>query len=178
MRQIKSGEVATGRMAAHRVAELEKIGMVWDVYDDAWERGYAKAETYYKAHGDLNVPARMTMEDGYPLGRWLGNQRQARDGKFQNRPLSEEQIRQLNAIGMIWGKSRDERWNDFYSAAQAYYLKNGNLEMPAQYKTQDGSCLGMWVYDQKRNWKSGKLCSPERYKRLAAIGMFESRRGS
>ena len=178
MRQQKNGTIDIGRLTKQRTAELERIGMVWDIYDDAWVKGYARAKVYFEKHGDLNVPVRYRMEDGYALGRWIAKQRNARDGKFQNRPLSEEQIRQLNAIGMIWGKSRDERWNDFYSAAQAYYLKNGNLEMPAQYKTQDGSCLGMWVYDQKRNWKSGKLCSPERYKRLAAIGMFESRRGS
>lgn len=36
-----------------------------------------------------------------------------------------------------------------------------------------GSCLGMWVYDQKRNWKNGKLYNPERYEWLAEIGMFE-----
>ena len=178
MRQQKNGTTDIGRLTEQRIAELERIGMVWDIYNDAWVKGYARAKAYFEEHGNLNVPVRYRMEDGYALGRWVAKQRNARDGKFQNRPLSEEQIRQLNAIGMIWGKSRDERWNDFYSAAQAYYLKNGNLEMPAQYKTQDGSCLGMWVYDQKRNWKSGKLCSPERYKRLAAIGMFESRRGS
>ena len=178
MRQQKNDTIDIGRLTEQRVAELDKIGMAWDVHDDSWAQGYARAKAYFEERGDLNVPVRYRMEDGYALGRWIAKQRNARDGKFQNRPLSEEQIRQLNAIGMIWGKSRDERWNDFYSAAQAYYLKNGNLEMPAQYKTQDGSCLGMWVYDQKRNWKSGKLCSPERYNRLAAIGMFESRSGS
>ena len=80
----------------------------------------------------------------------------------------------LDAIGMIWGRSREERWNEFYSAAQAYYLKNGNLKMSPQYKTQDGACLGMWVYDQRRNWKSGKLSDLERCEKLAKIGMFES----
>lgn len=175
---MKSGEVAAGRMAEHRVAELEKIGMVWDVYDDAWERGYAQAKTYFEAHGDLNVPARMTTEDGYPLGRWLGNQRQAREGKFQHRQLTQEQIRRLDAIGMNWGRSREERWNAFYSAARSYYCKNGNLDVSPKYKTPDGACLGMWVYDQRRNWRNGKLSDPERYNRLAAIGMFESRSGS
>ena len=178
MRQQKNGTTDIGRLTEQRIAELERIGMVWDIYNDAWVKGYARAKAYFEEHGNLNVPVRYRMEDGYALGRWVAKQRNARDGKFQNRPLTEEQIRQLDAIGMVWGKSRDERWNDFYSEAQAYYLKNGNLEMPAQYKTQDGSCLGMWVYDQKRNWKSGKLGNPERYERLAAIGMFESRSGS
>lgn len=173
MRQMKSGEIVTGRMAARRVAELEKIGMVWDVRDDAWERGYAKAKTYFEAHGNLNVPARMRTEDGYALGRWLGNQRQAREGKFQHRQLTQEQIRRLDAIGMNWGRSREERWNAFYSAARSYYRKYGNLEVHPQYKTPDGACLGMWVYDQRRNWRSGKLSDPERCARLAEIGMFE-----
>lgn len=178
MRQQKNGTVGSDRLTAERTAALESIGMVWDVYGDGWAKGYARAKEYYEKHGDLNVPVRFKADDGYALGRWIADQRKARSGKFQNRPLSEEQIRQLDAIGMVWGRSRDERWDEFYSAACEYYMKNGSLEMPTQYKTQEGSCLGMWVYDQKRNWKSGKLCNPERYERLAAIGMFESRSGS
>ena len=174
MRQQKNGTNDTGRLTERRIAALEKIGMVWDVHDKSWFRGYAKAKAYFKEHGDLNVPARLKTEDGYALGRWIVNQRKARSGKFQNRPLSEEQVRLLDAIGMVWGRDREERWDNFYSAAREYYVKNGNLEIPAQYKTRDGSCLGMWVYDQKRNWKNGKLCNPERYAKLAKIGLFES----
>ena len=94
--------------------------MAWDVHDDSWAQGYARAKAYFEERGDLNVPVRYRMEDGYALGRWVAKQRNSRDGKFQNRPLTEEQIRQLDAIGMDWGKSRDERWNDFYSEAQAW----------------------------------------------------------
>ena len=173
MRQQKNGTVTTGCLTTHRIMALEKIGMVWGVYDDAWARGYARAREYFEAHGNLNIPVRMKTEDGYALGRWLGNQRMARSGKFKHRTLTQEQIHMLDAIGMIWGRSREERWNEFYSAAQAYYQKNGNLEMSPQYKTHDGACLGMWVYDQRRNWKNGKLNDPEHFKRLAEIGMFE-----
>lgn len=173
MRQLKNGTANTGRLTARRVAALEKIGMVWGIYDDAWARGYAKAKAYFETHGNLNVPVRLKTEDGYALGTWIGNQRNARSGKIKDRVITQEQIHLLDAIGMVWGRSREERWNEFYSAAQAYYLKNGNLEISPQYKTQDGTCLGMWVYDQKRNWKNGKLNDPERYERLARIGMFE-----
>lgn len=95
-------------------------------------------------------------------------------GKVDPKKLTEEQIRQLESIGMVWKRSRDERWNDFYSAACEYYNKNGNLEVPPQYKTPDGFCLGMWIYDQKRNFKKGKLLNQERYARLVKIGMFET----
>lgn len=173
MRQQKNGTIQVTKLTEHRIAELEALGMVWDVYDENWTRGYAEAKAYFEKHGHLNVPVKFRTKDGYALGNWINSQRQAKSGKFQHRKLTAEQIRQLEAIGMVWRRSRDERWNDFYSAAQAYYRKNGSLEMPVQYKTQDGSCLGMWVYDQKRNWKSGKMDNPERYARLAEIGMFE-----
>lgn len=174
VRQQKNGMAGSDRLTAERAAALERIGMVWNVYDDGWAKGYARAKEYYEKHGDLNVPVRFKADDGYALGRWIADQRKARSGKFQNRPLSEEQIRQLDAIVMIWGRSRDERWDSFYCAAREYYAENGNLEMPAQYKTQDGCCLGMWEYDQKRNWRGGKLCNPECYAKLAKIGLFES----
>lgn len=174
MRQQKNGTADAAGLTKQRVAQLEKLGMVWDVHDEGWARGYAQAKAYFEKHGDLNVPSRFKTEDGYALGRWIGSQRKARSGKFAHRRLTKEQIRQLDAIGMVWGRSREERWNDFYTAACEYYMKNGNLEMPAQYKTQDGTCLGMWVYDQRRNWKNGKIGNPERYERLEKIGMFES----
>lgn len=174
MRQLKNGTANTGRLTAQRIEKLEKIGMMWGIYDDSWIKGYTRAKKYFEEHGNLNVPVRMKTEDGYALGVWISNQRRARNGKNKDRALKQEQIYMLDAIGMIWGRSREERWNEFYSAAQAYYLKNGNLKMSPQYKTQDGACLGMWVYDQRRNWKSGKLSDLERCEKLAKIGMFES----
>lgn len=128
---------------------------------------------YFEEHGDLNVPVRYKTETGFALGNWISNQREAKEGESRLKKLTEEQIKQLESIGMIWKRSRDERWNDFYSAACEYYQKNGNLEVSPQYKTPDGSCLGMWVYDQKRNFKKGKLRNQERYARLMKIGMFE-----
>ena len=174
MRAQKSGGMALTNLTKKRVRELEKIGMVWNVCDEGWMNGYRQAKAYFEEHGDLNVPVRYKTETGFALGNWLSNQREAKEGESRSKKLTEEQIRQLESIGMVWKRSRDERWNDFYSAACEYYNKNGNLEVPPQYKTPDGFCLGMWIYDQKRNFKKGKLLNQERYARLVKIGMFET----
>ena len=174
MRAQKSGGMALTNLTEKRVRELEKIGMVWNVCDEGWMNGYRQAKAYFEEHGDLNVPVRYKTETGFALGNWISNQREAKEGESRSKKLTEEQIRQLESIGMVWKRSRDERWNDFYSAACEYYNKNGNLEVPPQYKTPDGFCLGMWIYDQKRNFKKGKLLNQERYARLVKIGMFET----
>lgn len=151
-----------------------KLLLSIDMLNEGWMNGYRQAKAYFEEHGDLNVPVRYKTETGFALGNWLSNQREAKEGESRSKKLTEEQIRQLESIGMVWKRSRDERWNDFYSAACEYYNKNGNLEVPPQYKTPDGFCLGMWIYDQKRNFKKGKLLNQERYTRLVKIGMFET----
>lgn len=148
---------------------------------EAVVRGILPAPTYvttiYQIQRELEGLQKRIEAVG-PAALRRDSQRQAREGKFQYRQLTQEQIRRLDAIGMNWGRSREERWNAFYSAARSYYSKNGNLDVSPKYKTPDGACLSMWVYDQRRNWRDGKLSDPERYNRLAAIGMFESRSGS
>lgn len=151
-----------------------KLLLSIDMLNEGWMNGYRQAKAYFEEHGDLNVPVRYKTETGFALSNWLSSQREAKEGESRSKKLTEEQIRQLESIGMVWKRSRDERWNDFYSAACEYYNKNGNLEVPPQYKTPDGFCLGMWIDDQKRNFKKGKLLNQKRYARLVKIGMFET----
>ena len=41
-------------LTPEHIADLDKIGMVWDVYDFVFERNYHAAVEYYREHGDLN----------------------------------------------------------------------------------------------------------------------------
>lgn len=81
-----------------RVILLTEMGMIWDVGEYRWRESYRAAEQYYRMHGDLLVSKRYTTPDGMKLGNWLAYQRK----KYADGELSENQINQLNAIGMIW----------------------------------------------------------------------------
>ena len=81
-----------------RVAQLNQMGMIWDVNEHRWHQNYAAAEVYYREHGNLQPSKRYVSPDGCNLGTWLTYQRR----KFAAGELTEDRIKMLNAIGMEW----------------------------------------------------------------------------
>ena len=45
-----------GRLKEERIAQLDEIGMVWNIFDAKWEKAYALAAAYYEENGNLNIP--------------------------------------------------------------------------------------------------------------------------
>lgn len=153
-----------GGLTPEQRARLERIGMVWKPRHDAqWERCYREAERYARTHGDLNVPAAWE-SGGVRLGRWLYTQRKA---KHEGR-LSKERCDRLSALGMIW--KRAEGWEAQYERAQAYYRAHGDLEMTADYRTEDGAWLGRWIYQQRKAYAANELTAGQ-IGHLEQIGM-------
>ena len=72
---------------------------------------------------------------------------------------------------MIWDRNK-QKWEEYFSAAKAYYKEHGNLEVPAKYVTADGIPLGRWLSNQTNSHSM----TDEQLKRLQSIGyMSESR---
>ncbi|MFF5945769.1 Helicase associated domain protein, partial [Streptomyces althioticus] len=67
---------ARGDMDEDRVAQLEKLGMVWSHFDVAWEEGLAAARGWAAEAGHLLAPLDATFQ-GYRVGVWLKNARAA-----------------------------------------------------------------------------------------------------
>lgn len=145
-----------------------------DTLTASWDVMYSHARAYFEEYGNLNVSARYVTAGGYSLGRWIVNQRGIRNGTV-NGKLSGEQIKKLDAIGMVWDMSNDISWNRNFGEAKRYYEVNGNLNIPSKYVTESGVALGSWL-SQLRVWeKSGvhrKYLTEERIKSLNSIGMI------
>ena len=155
----------TGKLTKDRIELLEKIGIVWSVYETQWVEYYRLAKSYYDENGNLLVPLLYTTNDGVRLGSWIGTQRkQHKEGE-----LSDEKIELLERIGMVWSVY-DAQWNECYNLSVDYYNNNGDLLVPLRYKTNGGVKLGSWISGQRRAYKAGKL-SKERIKLLEKIGM-------
>ncbi|WP_439673246.1 helicase associated domain-containing protein [Cupriavidus necator] len=92
----------SGTLSAFRVVALEAMGIVWDVRESAWKKGYLAAVEWRRTYGDCNAPttARWPEEckDGFPLGQWLVTQRFFR----KNGRLSVERISLLDRLDMNW----------------------------------------------------------------------------
>lgn len=81
-----------------QISRLESIGMVWNRNESGWDAAYAVAFAYSREHGTLRVPTQYRTPDGFGLGEWLRGQRRSRHKGV----LSDDRIRKLNDIGMIW----------------------------------------------------------------------------
>ncbi|MCC8103562.1 MAG: Helicase associated domain protein [Clostridiales bacterium] len=162
-------------LTRERVKMLDDIGMIWGKTDYFWERNYKAAVAYYREHGNLDVPARYVNEDGIKLGSWLCRLRKEHKKCSENtsgkeNTLTREQIRRLDAIGMVWSKVNETKWDKGYRAAKEYADAHGDLLVPARYVTEDGFSLGNWICNQRQAYQTQKI-SAARIEKLNAIGM-------
>ena len=157
-----------GKLSDKQILMLETIGMVWDKYDDYWNKMFLLAQEYYNVNNNLRISQHYVAK-GENLGQWISDLRR----KYKNGKLSSERIALLESIGMIWDATIDYdlQWDKNFEAAQKYYKKNGDLKVPFDYVTSDGINLGTWVLNNRKNYKNGKISS-KRIILLESIGMI------
>ena len=165
-RRVRAGQIP-GNLTEQQIARLDSIGMEWGNRNDAaWERGLEEARKFREQFGNLQVPAKYKTKDGYPLGKWINNARKRRnDGK-----LTEERIRQLDQMGMIWSVF-DAKWEQGYALAMNYAAKHGDLNVPVNYTTEEGEKLGAWILNQRTAYVK-EMLSQDQIGRLEKIGIY------
>ncbi|MCD7833067.1 MAG: Helicase associated domain protein, partial [Lachnospiraceae bacterium] len=174
IRTYEKAGVRQKYLTLERKKKLDDLGMIWAKNDFFWERNYAAACQYYREHGNLDVPGTYVDADGIRLGSWLHRLRKERKKYSEapsekENPLTEDQIRRLDTIGMVWEKINDTKWEKGYQAAKDYAARHGDLLVPANYVTEDGFQLGTWIKNQRTRYQNKKL-SDSRKERLDAIG--------
>ena len=76
-RRVRAGAVP-GNLSREQIRKLDEIGMEWgNRIGKAWERGYRELVKYQEENGHVDVPGRYVTEEGYPLGKFVANQRTA-----------------------------------------------------------------------------------------------------
>ena len=165
-RRVRAGQIP-GNLTEQQIARLDSIGMEWGNRNDAaWERGLEEARKFREQFGNLQVPAKYKTKDDYPLGKWINNARKRRnDGK-----LTEERIRQLDQMGMIWSVF-DAKWEQGYALAMNYAARHGDLNVPVNYTTEEGEKLGAWILNQRTAYAK-EMLSQDQIGRLEKIGIY------
>ncbi|MER6109283.1 DEAD/DEAH box helicase [Streptomyces hirsutus] len=153
-----------GWLAADRVTALEKADIVWDPSEARWTATYQLAVDWHAEHGHLDIPHSRAGGVRDPLGQWIVRQRQYRRAGA----LSEERIRRLDAIGMIWER-RDSAWQEKLDALAAYQRQHGDTLVPQRYE-HEGIRLGAWVSQMRAKYATGKLPA-QRVSDLEQAGM-------
>jgi len=152
-----------------RFARLGRLGMVWDTHDALFDEGLREARAYYSAHGDLNVPAQYVSTSGYNLGAWIIRMRRRYTGVGNGLPLTEEQIKSLERIGMEWRDKYESKWDENFDIAQRYFDQHGDMRVPKGFE-MGGLRLDKWVQRQRRANREQKL-RPGQREKLQKLGI-------
>lgn len=144
-----------------RIKKLESIGIHWESQDERfWNEKYDLCKKYFDEHKTLDG----IRDHDKNISDWLIRQRK----KYRDGELSVDRIKKLDTIGMVW--EFDDSWEQYFEAAKTYFEKNGDLDIPAKYVTDDGLNLGNW-YRYVRKAYHSKTLSDDRIKRLEKIGI-------
>ncbi|MCI9229133.1 MAG: DEAD/DEAH box helicase family protein [Dorea sp.] len=147
-RRVRAGE-KYGVLGEDRIRKLNRIGMVWGSYRDlSWERYYKEAKDYYEKYGDLNTNVNTRTDSGIRLGSWICQLRTYRKSGIQRGYLTEERVKALDEIGMIWDVP-DYLWEENYAECLRYYREHGNLNIPNAYCSPKGLKIGGWIRRQR-----------------------------
>ncbi|MFE6497583.1 helicase associated domain-containing protein [Streptomyces sp. NPDC057747] len=155
-----------GTLEAGRVAELEKLGMVWSEQDAAWADGIAVAKQCAAVHGHFFPPTTATW-DGHPIGVWAKNARAAARRARENEELraagrpvpsaagAMAQARQdeLDAIDPGWCPAWDIAWQRCYRLVHNHVQAGGTLPTVDGDVVVQGEDLGRWVNAQRFGWE-------------------------
>lgn len=153
--------------------KLMNLSDITSVYELKFMKYYSLCKEYYIEYGNLSVPFNYEVTingEVIKLGQWINLQRMSYKGKRAK--LSDEKIKMLEEVGMIWEFSsiKEKEWIRKYELLKAYYDTNGDLFVPHNY-TVDGVNLDSWLIRQRYLYNNGKL-SNERFSKLQEIGVY------
>ncbi|MDX3351536.1 MULTISPECIES: DEAD/DEAH box helicase [Streptomyces] len=154
-----------GDMDEDRVAQLERLGMVWSHFDVAWEEGLAAARGWAAEAGHLLAPLDATYR-GYRVGIWLKNARAAarkareiEQRRAEGLPvesaagaLSDERREQLEDIDPSWCPSWPVEWQRCFHLVRLHLETGGELPTAPGNVVHQGEDLGRWVRTVRYRW--------------------------
>lgn len=85
-----------------------------------------------------------------------------------------DQVKDCRALFEQLEESLFIDWEEYYQAAEKYWQKHNNLQIPQRYVTEDGKCLGGWLSRQRKIYNGnmpGRLTEAQ-IQRLEDIGII------
>ncbi|MFJ4981996.1 Helicase associated domain protein [Streptomyces coeruleorubidus] len=156
---------ARGNMDEDRIAQLEKLGMIWSHYDVAWQEGLAAARGWAAETGHILAPLDAIYQ-GYRVGIFLKNARAAarKAAEIEQRraeglpvdsaagALSEERREQLEEIDPSWCPAWPVEWQRAFHLTRQHLEAGGTLPTEAGAVVYQGEDLGRWVRSVRLGW--------------------------
>ena len=93
----KRAAKSKGTLRSDQIKELDDLGFAWDVSQHRWQQGMDKLQDYKSENGDVMVPQDYETLDGFKLGKWVMNKREAKS----KGTLRSDQIKELDDLGFV-----------------------------------------------------------------------------
>ncbi len=158
-----------GELSDEHSRLLAEIGLTDDEIDvnytdKLWNTGFEHMKEYMLRFGTKDGAYTYICDDGYNLGNWITRNAH----KFYRGELTEEQIRALTEIGVVF--SKESAWNTHFEELRSYVEEHHTVKIPEKYISQSGIKLCGWLNDQKKYYRKGRL-SPEKVEKLTSLGV-------
>jgi hypothetical protein len=163
MRQRK--KLKTNKLNEDQLKKLKALNFLIPA-DELWNEAIKHFKDYIKEHENTLVPARYKNNDEFPLGSWIKDKRTYKKEGM----ISQERIDQLDSLGMIWSID-EESFDTMIHRLVVYKKNNGHTLVPQRYTNRDGTQLGRWVCNRRKEHIEGTLL-PVHFVRLSSIGMI------
>ncbi|MFG2432587.1 Helicase associated domain protein [Streptomyces sp. NPDC048590] len=130
---------------ATRTNALEQLGIIWNLRQQAWDRGLTHAAAYATIHGHLAAPVdHHDPETGFTLGRWLATQRKRAD------QLTPARTKALEELDPHWNPPWPLTWQRMYHVARHHAQAGHTLAaIPRHFHTDNSERLGEWLHTQR-----------------------------
>ena len=160
-------DLKKGKLTVDRKELLDEIELCWDVQEHEWEHSFKLLKEFAEREGHCDV-LKKHVEDGKPLGTWLGTQR-----KLQKKgTLEKSRQERLEKLGVMWNlqeMTNDMSWMNKYNLLVKFKEREGHCKVPQGHK-EGGENLGKWMAGQKQMLRKGRLDS-ERCQKLVELGV-------
>ena len=136
-RQRKRKKGSRGRkLTSEQEDLLNLIGMVWNPNELHFEKCYIEAKNYFLSVGDLEIESTYVSESGLKIGNWISNLRKA----YKENKLSENKIKRLEEIGMIWSGQNSASQTSYPEQVVFYYVKRAFNDAINRYSDYTVKC--------------------------------------
>ncbi|MFE4999260.1 Helicase associated domain protein [Streptomyces mirabilis] len=117
-----------------------------------WRRGIEAATRWLRETGAVELrvpytyaaPMEWGVVGGYPLGRWIADQRRY----YAAGTLEAERVAELETLGMVWS-AWETAWAEGLAVAQEWAAVHGHFLPPAAAVWDDGFPIGVWAKNQR-----------------------------
>ena len=160
-KKMQEGKTSRGLLSQDQIRRLEALGFSLNRNTNStFEKWLVQLAAFKAKYGNCKAP-KTPSSQYYSLGHWCSemrsNYKMIQEGKTPHRPLSQDQIRKLEALGFEWRKKTIKTFEERLAELAAFKAKHGNCNVSRTSSTMKYYSLGDWCSEMRKSYKKTRL---------------------